>query len=148
MVRAVLVAFFEHRAFGPVERRRSQNGTEAERLKRAVERLRERAPRTLAAMDGLIAERMALKRAGVDPVRQRMLAQQIAGLDTSLRLAQENAPAVILGILYQAYNVGADSVGVGAMFGYRPPHIRQLLYRLSQTYKRMVAESRHREPLP
>jgi len=139
-VRAVLVAYFEQRAFGPVERRRSQNGTEAARLRRACERLRARVPQMLDVMDGLIAEYMLLYRSGVDPNRQRKLKVEIESLDTQIRMAQENAPAVILGILYQAYNVGQDSVGVGAMFGYKPPHIRMLLARLNKTWKQMQTE--------
>lgn len=141
-VRAVLVRYFEGRAkFGSRERASLSNATEAERLKRACEKLRADVPRAMAVMDKLCAEYVALRQTGFWPDREPKLAQEIAGLDTSLRLAQENAPAVILGILYQSYNVGMDSVGVGAMFGYKPPHVRQILRRLNQTYRKMTGDN-------
>ncbi len=134
-VRAVLVRFFEARAFGR-KRLASLTGTEAERLARACEKLRADAPRKLAVMDKLCEEYIL---SGGDPARQRTLKIQIAGIDTQIRMAQENWPAVTLGVLYQSYRVGLDSVGVGALFGLKPPCVRQTLFRLNQTWKRMNA---------
>jgi len=146
-VRAVLVAYFEGRAFGPRERAFLPTAPEAERLRRACERLRANVPRAMAVMDKLCNEYVALKQTGFWPERAKKLGQEIASLDTSLRLAQENAPAVILGILYQSYNVGMDSVGVGAMFGYKPPHVRQILRRLNLAYYQMTGEPMPVRPL-
>ncbi len=136
-VRAVLVAYFEARAFSK-KQRLSTTGTEAERLKTACDHLRAKLPAKLKVMDELCNELVASK--NVDGDRQRVLRRSIETLDTDLRLTQENAPAVILGMLYQAYNVGQDSVGVGAMFGFKPPHVRAILHRLNKTYKQMTPQ--------
>lgn len=135
-VRAVLVRFFEERAF-PKTQRAVLTGTEAERLARACEKLRADTPRKLAVMDRLCNEYILL---ASDPARQRKLKIQIEGIDTQIRMAQKNWPAVVLGILYQAYNVGQDSVGVGAALGLKPPCVRQTLSRLNQTWRNMTPQ--------
>ncbi len=136
LTRAVLVRFFEERAFSR-KQLASLSGTEAERLTRACEKLRANASWKLASMDRLCNELVTLKQSGGDREREKVLVCQISGIDTQVRMAQQNWPAVILGIIYQSYNVGLDSVGVAAMFGVKPPGVRQTLWRLNQTWKMM-----------
>jgi len=88
-------------------------------------------------MDGLCNELVALKAAGGDPARQRVLEVQIEALDTQVRMAQENWPAVTLAIVYRSYNLHENSCEVAQALSVKPPHVRQVLARLNQAWKRM-----------
>jgi hypothetical protein len=65
--------------------------------------------------------------------RKRELEIEIEGIDTYLRYTQNGGADVLAGIVYLYYRAGLDSVGVGAELGLKPPHVRQLLWRLAQT---------------
>ncbi|MFZ2050453.1 MAG: hypothetical protein WAU69_05915 [Solirubrobacteraceae bacterium] len=60
---------------------------------------------------------------------------EIEGLDSLLRYS--NGPSAgagtIAAVAFLYYRVGYDSVGVGMELGIKPPHVRQLLYRLHET---------------
>jgi hypothetical protein len=63
-----------------------------------------------------------------NPDRSRLvlLEREIRNADTTLRF-NENALAVVAGIIALYYRAGLDSVGVGAELGFLPTHIRQTL---------------------
>lgn len=80
-------------------------------------------------------------------VGRKMLTQKMArdwqieieGIDTLLRYT--NGPTagagVIAAIVWLYYRVGMDSVGVGSELGLKPPHIRQTLWRLHETARKL-----------
>lgn len=62
---------------------------------------------------------------------------EIEGIDTYLRYTQTGGAGVVAAIVWLYYRVGMDSVGVGAELGLKPPHIRQTLWRLHETAKKL-----------
>lgn len=66
---------------------------------------------------------------------------EIEGLDTYLRYTQTGGAGVVAAIVWLYYRVGMDSVGVGAELGLKPPHIRQTLWRLHETARKLWKES-------
>jgi hypothetical protein len=74
--------------------------------------------------------------------RQQVLEQEIESLDTNLRLVDENAPATVLGVIYRSYNF--DSPAVGMALGLKPPHVRQLCWRLARTWERLQRTGNNR----
>lgn len=70
--------------------------------------------------------------------RRRELEIEIEGLDTYLRLFTVTGGAdIVAAVVYLYYRAGMDSVGVGAELGMKPPHVRQTLWRLHETWKKM-----------
>lgn len=69
--------------------------------------------------------------------RLRHLEIEIEGIDTYLRYTENGGADVVAAVVYLYYRTGLDSVGVGAELGLKPPHVRQTLWRLHQTAKRM-----------
>lgn len=67
--------------------------------------------------------------------RKRELEIEIEGIDTYLRYTQGGGADVLAAIVYLYYRAGLDSVGVGEELDLKPPHVRQLLWRLNQTWK-------------
>lgn len=62
---------------------------------------------------------------------------EIEGIDTFLRYTQTGGAGVVAAIVWLYYRVGMDSVGVGAELGLKPPHVRQTLWRLHETARKM-----------
>lgn len=60
---------------------------------------------------------------------------EIEGLDTYLRYTRNGGAGVLAQVVYLYYRVGLDSVGVAEETGLKPPHVRQLLYRLNEMWK-------------
>jgi hypothetical protein len=138
LTRAVLVQYLEDRAFGRRLREKLPRATEATRLARAVDRIRNhRVPKMTVVLDRLCSHYVAEKQHGDDSARLRKLAEEIEGVDTFLRMAAENLPAILLSVIYHAYNLGENSVEIGKALQMKPPHCRQLLKRLNDTWKRM-----------
>lgn len=81
-----------------------------------------------------------------DSKRRRQLEIEIQGTDTQLRTA-ERGPAVVAAIVQLYYAVGLDSPGVGAELGIHPMAVRQTLWRLHKTWKKM-ADGTDRKPKP
>jgi len=136
-VRAVLVSYFEHRAFGKLGWLKNTDKTEAERLRLAVEKLQGDVPSLIGILDRLCHEYCMLHGTGSDSARQRILKSEIEGIDATLRLSLGNGPATVLGIIYRSYRRCEDSVAVGAALAVKPPTVRQILYRLNHIYRNM-----------
>jgi hypothetical protein len=64
----------------------------------------------------------------------RRLAIQIENLDTQIRLANDIA-AKVLGVVYLYYRCALTSAQVGLELGLKPPHVRQILWRLAKCWK-------------
>lgn len=138
LLRPLIVAYVEDRAavgIGP--------GTLSERLARANEALRQRRPKLNADLDRLSREYVYT----VDPSRKRDLEIDIEGLDTCIRVNDRWA-AVLAAIVYLYYRVRLDSVAVGEELGLKPPHVRQVLYRLHQVADRLANGVKPRRAKP
>jgi hypothetical protein len=123
-------------------------------------------PAALATMDELCAEYVEIKQRGLKPdmtdaewnaartepymefaegearyqdekQRLRQLERVIEGIDTYLRYTNNGGADMVVAAVYLYYRVGMDSVGVASELGLKSPHIRQILYRLHQTAKRV-----------
>ena len=77
--------------------------------------------------------------------RKRELEIEIEGIDTYLRISENGGADIIAAIVYLYYRTGYDSVGVAAELGLKPPHIRQTLWRMHQTAKRLEADGKFKE---
>lgn len=164
MLRELLVVFMEERA----GYRKRQTGPLLPRLERAKQAIISQRPRWIATLDKLCAEYVKLKRLGSDPsvddhtlnlsleqplvldewarpwkdfTRKRQLEIEIEGIDTFLRYTSNGGADVIAAIVYLYYRAGLDSVGVGAELGLKPPHVRQTLWRLHDTWKTFTSQA-------
>jgi len=146
LLRAVLVRYLEKRA----HLLKPQPGTERERMLRALAVIEKRRPMLESALKQMCAGYLELKRAGGDPARLKKLAEEIENFDTVLRL-NTNVAGTLLRVIHLYYSVGLDSVGVGLELGLKPPHIRQILWRLNREWERMHGvkyEPKPRAPKP
>lgn len=138
-----------------------------QRLEDAKSKIVTKRPAAMAVMDRLCAEYVEIKQKGLNPnmtdaewnesktqpymcfaegearyqdeqKRLRHLEIEIEGIDTYLRYTENGGADVVAAVVYLYYRTGLDSVGVGAELGLKPPHVRQTLWRLHQTAKRMV----------
>ena len=74
--------------------------------------------------------------------RREILATEITGLDTLLKYTEyDGGIATIASAIYLYFRCCLDSVGVAEQVGLQPPHIRQLIFRLSQTAAKLWPES-------
>lgn len=63
---------------------------------------------------------------------------EIEGLDTLLRYTEKDGgAATVAAVAWLYYRVGMDSVGVGSELGLKPPHVRQILFRLHETAEKL-----------
>jgi hypothetical protein len=140
-LRELLVEFLEERAFNG--RTGLKTGTLAERLANAQKKLIANCgSKLLPIIDRLCKRLVALKRD--TPLTQeaqkqiRLLEQQIENADTRLRFeGKDGGAALVLGTVYYYYRLGMDSVGAGKALLVKPPHIRQIIWRLRQTWARL-----------
>lgn len=63
------------------------------------------------------------------------LETEIEGLDTYIRYTRNGGAGVLAQVVYLYYRCRLDSVGVGEETGLKPPHVRQLLYRLNVVWE-------------
>jgi hypothetical protein len=136
-LRAVIVRSLELRA----NFRKPQRGTPQERLERTVKRRLAEKPR----MEELIAKNcrdyVAIKKAGNDPQRVKQLGALIESMDTELRFMGKDA-ALLAGVIYRYYRLHEDSVAVGKALGIKPPHVRQIVWRLHKAAHVVATEVR------
>lgn len=175
MLRRVLVTFMEERAFSKKERStiRGNVGLK-ERLERAKARIVTKRPAAIVVLDRLCEEYVAIKDKGLRPGmtdkewneskdqpfmsfaegearyqdeknRLRQLEIEIEGIDTYLRISENGGADIIAAVVYLYYRTSLDSVGVGSELGLKPPHIRQTLWRLHQTAKKLEAAGKFKE---
>jgi hypothetical protein len=75
-----------------------------------------------------------------DPQRKRALQREIEALDTSLvYTARDGGVAKIAAMVILYYRTTLDSVGVALELNVKSPHVRQTLFRLHETAKRLGA---------
>jgi hypothetical protein len=140
-LRELLVAFLEERAFP--HKAGLLTGTLTERLARAQGKLIANCGKTLIpTIDRLCKRLVALKQSA--PLTQetqkqiRLLEQQIENVDTRLRFEQKDGGTLLaLGVAYFYFRLGMASVSVGKQLGAKPPHIRQVVWRLRQTWAKL-----------
>ena len=175
MLRRVIVTFMEERAFSKKERSRipSKTGLK-ERLGRAKARIITKRAAAITVLDRLCDEYVEIKNKGLRPgmtdrewnetkkqpymefaegearfqderKRLRQLEIEIEGIDTYLRISENGGADIVAAAVYLYYRTGLDSVGVGAELGLKSPHVRQTLYRLHQTAKRLEAAGKFKE---
>ena len=91
--------------------------------------------------DDPAAEMVFEPRARIDDEenRKRILAVEIEGIDTYLRITEKGGADVVASIVYLYYRCEMDSVGVGSTLGLKPPHVRQTLWRLHETWNSKLA---------
>jgi hypothetical protein len=138
-LRELLVAFMEERAF---YRAGVRDGTLAERLANAQKKIIADCAELTKTIDRLCARFVELKRTvpfTPEIAKQATrLSRQIETLDTRLRFeSKDGGVAMICGVIYKYYRLGMDSVGVGKELFIKPPHCRQILWRLSKTWERL-----------
>jgi len=133
-VREVITLFIESRArlvsCGNGCVRRAREGTVGERLDRAQARMQEIRPQLENNLRGLCARYMSEH----EPKKRKMLAESIENIDTQLRIIERGA-SICAAVLHFYYKMGMDSVAIAQELHLKPPHVRQLLYRLGCTYK-------------
>jgi hypothetical protein len=151
LLQQLLVVFMEARA-----KIVNADGSMFQRLTRASQAVINRHPKMVTSLALMCKEYRAILKDGVvDPklkepflpgmeaeaqhyatvVRKRELEIEIEGMDTYLRYTRTGGADMLAAVVYLYYRVGMDSVGVAAEVGLKPPHVRQLLYRLSETWK-------------
>jgi len=174
LLRRVIVTFMEERAFSKKERARLKSGGLRERLENAKARIIAKRPAAMVVLDRLCAEYVEIKNKGLNPnitdkewneskkqpfmpfaedearfqdeqKRIKALESEIEGIDTYLRISENGGADIIAATVYLYYRTGFDSVGVGSELGLKPPHIRQTLFRLHQTAKRLTADGTFKE---
>jgi hypothetical protein len=109
------------------------SGTEAERVKRLEPRLKRRAEQAMAHLDRFCAMYVA----ATDETERKRCQRRIEEYDTTIRICRE--PWVIPAIARAYYFEGLRSTAVGQRVGFKAPHVRQLLYRLSRLDAEMQA---------
>ncbi len=72
-----------------------------------------------------------------EKLKLRRLETVIEGIDTYLRYSEHGGADVVVSCVYLYYRVGMDSVGVASELGLKSPHVRQMLFRLHQTAKKV-----------
>jgi hypothetical protein len=132
-VRETITLFMEERANLVQARmdkgilRNARAGSLIERLDAAQARMEEKRP----TLEGKLA--LLCKRYGAEPENKKSLAILIENTDTQIRLIERGA-ALVLAVLHYYYRMGLDSVAIGIELGLKPPHVRQLLFRLNKTH--------------
>jgi hypothetical protein len=123
-LREVIVRALETRAHLAI-----RDGDLATRLKRAQVEIR--AQRQYQIADFWRIQKRCLRRK-----RPQCIARwrrEIENLDTYLRTtANDGGAALLAACVYFYYRVGLDSVAVGREVGIKPPHVRQIIWRLNR----------------
>jgi hypothetical protein len=136
-MRDVLVRYTELRA----QFRKPQTGTPEYRLQCAIKRRLEYKPDLTETLTHLAKRYVAVKKAGKDPALLKKLSIEIEGLDTQIRFLGKDH-TLALGVIYHYYRCGSDSVETAVALEIKPPHVRQILWRLHKA-ARMVSSEVH-----
>jgi hypothetical protein len=130
-LREVIVTAMEQRA-----QLRTRDGDLATRLKRAQAEIR-------AQREHQIADFWRIQKRCLRRKRPTCIAhwrREIENLDTYLRTtAQDGGASLLAAVVYFYYRVGMDSVDVSKEVGIKPPHVRQIIYRLNKIAKKFPA---------
>lgn len=127
-LRQIIVRNLEMRA----SFRKPLPGSDQVRLAAAQKVLIEKCrPAIITALEGLCADYVAAKKRG-DVTRADFLAPKIEESDTQIRFI-DRAPQILAGVVWHYYRCGLDSVATASALGFKPPHVRALLWRLGKT---------------
>jgi|HubBroStandDraft_5_1064220.scaffolds.fasta_scaffold23994_2 hypothetical protein len=130
-LREVLVVYLEARA-----RVRGQ-GTQQDRLAHASKRLTEIARTLTGTVTNMCSRYVALKNApDSDASALKKLGEEIENIDTQIVMAN-NTAAIVVGVVHFYYRCQMSSVEVAGQLGLKPPHVRQILWRLRRCWKEM-----------
>jgi hypothetical protein len=170
MLRRVIVAFMEERAFSKKERSAMKKFRSLKvRLNAAQARIVTKRAAAIVVFDRLNEEYVQIKKKGLRPEisdkewnesksqpymefaegearyqdeQQRLRRLEIAleGLDTYLRISENGGADIVGAVAYLYYRLGLDSVGVALELGLKSPHVRIMIYRLNQTAKNLEKE--------
>ena len=133
LFRRLLVRYLENRA----GYRHPQPGSDSERLARAQAAIDASMAGRAATLKRLCEQCVALKKSvPVDEKRLRRLEQDIECADTTI-IANRNVALLATAVVYRYYRIGEDSVGVSQALGIKPPHVRQILWRLRREWERL-----------
>jgi len=133
LLRAVLVRYLEKRAMLI----KPQPGTEQERMQRALAVIEKSRPLLEERLKQMCAGYVQLKKSGCDAARLKKLAEEIENHDSVLRMNNANLAGTIIRIVHLYYACRLDSVGVGIELGLKPPHVRQILWKLRREFECM-----------
>jgi hypothetical protein len=133
LLRAVLVRYLEKRAMLI----KPQPGTEQERMQRALAVIEKSRPLLEESLKQMCAGYVQLKKSGCDAARLKKLAEEIENHDSVLRMNNANLAGTIIRIVHLYYRCRLDSVGVGMELGLKPPHVRQILWKLRREFECM-----------
>jgi hypothetical protein len=97
-------------------------------------------PRHEANLDELNLRYVEESKAGAPPERLKRLEQEIENLDTFLRTTVNGGMDTVAGTVFLYHRCKFDSVGVGTELGLKPPHVRQILWRMNQVWKKRFNE--------
>jgi hypothetical protein len=132
MVREVLVAYLEGRFCI-----RERQGTMQDRLMRCRSIAEAQLPRKRAKLQEMIESFRELSRVPeTKPRMLQLLERQIMNIDTDIYLAHR-LPEIAAAVAYLFWRLNWNSVSIAEELQLKSPHIRQLLYRLNQTYEKM-----------
>lgn len=146
LLREVLVAFLEARAGI-----RKPEGTLLERRERARLAVIAQRPRLTAKLDEMNHKYVQLQQAGVKRAYLKRMEIQIENLDSLLRCnmaGDSGGLATLAAVVYLYYRVGLNSVEVAQRTGLKPPHVRQLLYRMNNIWTSLHPEESTSKPHP
>jgi hypothetical protein len=140
----VLCQYLESRAHLAGTRRHQRVGTVAQRIKRAQTAIIAALPGRIEILDGLCKEYVALKNSRAAMCdRLRELELLIEGLDTYIRTSQKDGGLLsAVGCVQAYYKEGLNSVEVAERMHIKPPHVRQILWRLDKAWKKVRSEAR------
>lgn len=135
-LRDVILYFVEGRAYSA--RTTRCNGTAEERLQDALKHLASRKTYKEFLLTEQCKRLVEMKNAGASRAEWRKLQQEIEGMDTELLwLGQEDKLAI--GVAYRYYRLGMNSSEIGKEMGLKPPHVRQVIWRLNKYGARIAA---------
>jgi hypothetical protein len=140
----VLAQYMESRASLAGMRRYQRVGTVAQRIKRAQTAIIASLPNRIEILDGLCKEYVALNDSPAATCdRLRELELLIEGLDTYIRTSQKDGGLLLaVGCVQTYWKEGLDSVACAERLHIKPPHVRQIIWRLDKAWKKVSSEVR------
>jgi hypothetical protein len=140
----VLAQYRESRASLVGSRRHLQIGSPAQRIKRAQNAIIAALPNKIGILDGLCKEYVELKRSPAATYdRLRELELLMEGLDTYIRTSQKDGGLLLaVGCVQTYWKEGLDSVACAERLHIKPPHVRQVIWRLDKAWKKVRSEVR------
>jgi len=133
LTREVLVAYLEERL-----RLRHRGGALVERMERCREAAKKHLPRLTTARDRLIEEyRRCVSENPSNEQRLRWLEIEICGKDSEAWVAERGDAEIVASILYLFHRLRWNSVSIAEELGMKPPHVRQILFRVAKVGARL-----------